>query len=98
MHVCFYMAYNVMYIQVTESLSDMFKSEKRVLDTTATIELNADPFPYELVFNWVHDGPNCLINHMSCTSCETKFHALLGERLSNHNNQYKSSICLPSPV
>ena len=41
-------------MQVTESLSDMFKSEKQALDTTATIELNADPFPCELVFNWVH--------------------------------------------
>jgi hypothetical protein len=56
-------------LQVTESLSDIIfksKAEKRVLDTTATIELNADPFPYELVFNWVH-GPNYLIN-----SCEMK--------------------------
>ena len=50
-----------MHTQVTESLSDTFKSEKQeVLDTTATIELNADPFPYELVFNWVHTL-NCLI-------------------------------------
>ena len=50
-----------MHTQVTESLSDTFKSEKQVLDTTATIELNADPFPYELVFNWVHTL-NCLIS------------------------------------
>ena len=54
-------SYNIMYTQVTESLSDMFKSEKQVLDTTATIELNADPFPYELVFNWVRTL-NCLIS------------------------------------
>ena len=47
-----------MYTQVTESLSDMFKSEKQVLDTNATIELNADPFPYELVFNWVYNNYN----------------------------------------
>ena len=39
--------------QVTESLNAIFKSEQRILDTTATIELNANPFPYELVFNWV---------------------------------------------
>ena len=50
-----------MHTQVTESLSDIFKSEKQVLDTTAVIELNADPFPYELVFNWVHTL-NCLIS------------------------------------
>ena len=41
-------------IQVTESLSDIFKSEKQVLDTNATIELNTDPFPYGPVFNWVY--------------------------------------------
>ena len=49
-------ATSCMYTQVTESLSDMFKSEKQVLDTNATIELNADPFPYELVFNWVYNN------------------------------------------
>ena len=41
------------HCQVTESLNSIFKSEQRILDTTATIELNANTFPYELVFNWV---------------------------------------------
>ena len=84
---------NVMHTQVTESLSDTFKSEKQVLDTTATIELNADPFPYEVVFNWVHT-----LNYL-ISSYEIKFHVNSGERLSDYYNQYKSSIiCLSGLV
>ena len=83
------------HTQVTESLNEIFKPEKRVLDTTATIELNADPFPYELVFNWVH-SINCLINHISIVVKQMP--CTLGERLSDHRDQYKSSICLSSPM
>ena len=89
------------YVQVTERLKDKFQSdpENRVLDSTATIELNADPFPYELVFNWVNGLNYCLINLIDINSCETKsMHALLGKRLSNYCDQYKSSICLSNPV
>ena len=76
---------------MTESLSDIFKSEKQVLDTTATIELNADPFPYELVFNWVY-----ILSKSS--SFEINFIAISGKRLSDNYNQYKSSVCISGPV
>ena len=71
MHISYYNTCNIMYTQVTESLSDhdMFKSEKQVLDTNATIELNADPFPYELVFNWVYNNYSSVPVR---TCCETK--------------------------
>ena len=39
--------------QVAETLNAIFKSEGRTLDMSAIIELNANPFPYDLVFNWV---------------------------------------------
>ena len=85
--------YNIMHTQVTESLSDIFKSEKQVLDTTATIELNADPFPYELVFNWVY-----ILSKSTMICFEINFIAISGERLSDNYNQYKSSVFISSPV
>ena len=34
-------------------LNAIFKSEGRTLDMSAIIDLNANPFPYDVVFNWV---------------------------------------------
>ena len=45
--------------KVAESLDSIFRSESRVLDTTATIDITTQQlFPYDLLFNWVKDTVN----------------------------------------
>ena len=51
--------------QITESLDSIFESEKRTLDTTATIDKDIDSFPYHLIHNWVR--PHCHLVSVSDT-------------------------------
>ena len=48
-----YCIYVASVSQITESLDSIFESEKRTLDTTATIDKDIDSFPYHLIHNWV---------------------------------------------
>ena len=42
-----------LHLQIAETLEDIFRSEQRVLGTSATIDRSADSFPYDQILNWV---------------------------------------------